>query len=81
MAETMGRILSSLRILCLQEPIDLIRRFIEIHWRLAARGKYSGLIIEQGLPCDDDLQTGVMVMSLYSSAEQILESADGRKGQ
>ncbi len=82
MTLTIGhRHLGALHILYQQQPTDFDRRFIEIRQWLTADGEHSDLIIEQGLLQDDDLQTETMVMPFHFSAEQILQSINGRKGE
>ncbi len=76
-----NRHLGSLHILYRQRPTELDRRFIEIRQWLTAEGEYSDLIVEQGLLQDDDLQTQTMVVPFHYSAEQALDSINGRKGQ
>ena len=73
--------LGALHILYQQVPTELDRRFIEIRQWLTAEGDHSDLIVKQGLLQNDDLQTETMVMPFHYSAEQVLESVNGRKGE
>ena len=75
------RRLGSLHILYQHQPTALDRRFIEIRQWLTAEGDHSDLIVEQGLLQDDDLHTETYVMPFHYSAEQALESINGRKGK
>jgi hypothetical protein len=48
---------------------------------LTADGDHSDVIMEQDLLQNEDLQTGSFVMPFHYSAEQVLESVNGRKGE
>ena len=76
-----NRHLGVLHILYQQQPSDLDRRFIEIRQWLTAEGDYSDLIVEQDLLQDEDLQTETKVMPFHYSADQALDSINGRKGK
>ena len=75
------RHLGALHILYQQQPTDLDRRFIKIRQWLTAEGEYSDLVVEQDLLKEDDLQTESIVMPFHLSAEQALDSINGRKGK
>jgi hypothetical protein len=75
------RHLGTLHILYQQQPIDLDRCFIEIRQWLTAEGKYSDLVVEHGrMDNSGELLAEVKVVPFFLSAEEALDSINGRDG-